>query len=356
MGTSLFRVLLRVTATNLSPAKMAVSLAFLVLATWGTGAEGKMKPAGHAAFDSPEAAVAALVDTVRKDDHAGLASILGDERLTPRNQEEDRADALEFLKSYDAGHSIDQSRPRVAILSVGQDHWIFPVPITLQGKVWRFDTLAGMGEIFNRQIGRNELLTIETLKAYAAAQWEFAAKRANEGGARQFACRFMSVSGKKNGLYWQVPAGGEESPVGPLVAQAAREECQALGVKPVAFHGYYFKVLSRQGRHASGGSYDYFVGGDMVLGFACVAYPEKYGVSGVVTFLVNQDGIVFQKDLGRKTAALAGSMTAYDPDASWTKAEAASTAPSSEAPVSVAPSRATSAPAAPATAAPDSAP
>lgn len=327
MRASLSRVFLRL----FSPGCLAAGLACLVLLAGGGTAHARAKPVVAKGFDSPEAAVAALVDALRKNDHAGLASILGDERLTPRAQEEDRADVAVFLKSFESRHSLDRSRPEVAVLSVGEDNWVFPVPVTLRGDVWRFDTRAGMREIFNRRIGRNELLTIEALRAYVTAQREFAARKGDGQGARQFACRFFSGSEQENGLYWQPRPGGEESPVGQLMAQAAQEECQALGVTPAPFHGYYFKILSRQGRHAPGGSYGYFAGKDMVLGFACVAYPEKYGVTGIMTFIVNQDGIVHQKDLGKRTASAARRMKEYDPDKTWAKAEFVPPVPASPA-------------------------
>jgi hypothetical protein len=311
----------RVLSSIFSPGWAAASLACLVILVGGAGHAAKRAQVVHRDFDSPESAVAALVDTLRKDDHAGLVSILGDERLTPRSQKEDRADVAAFLKSFDLNHAIDQSKPGVATLSVGEENWFFPVPITRQGDFWRFDTQAGMQEIFDRNIGRNELLTIETLKAYVAAQQEYATKSPEGKVPRQFACRFFSSVGKKNGLYWQAPAGQEESPIGPMVAKAAREECLAMGVQPVAFHGYFFKILTRQGKHAPGGSYEYMVGGEMVLGFACMAYPEAYGITGVMTFLINQDGTVYQKNLGKRTDFKARAIKEYNPDSTWTKVE-----------------------------------
>ncbi|MBF0482062.1 MAG: DUF2950 domain-containing protein [Desulfovibrionaceae bacterium] len=272
-------------------------------------------------FDTPQAAVEALAATLRSDNHSELIAILGDTRLTPRAQEEDRADVEAFLKAYDAKQTLDLSRPGRAMLTVGEDNWTFPAPLVQQGQTWRFDTQAGIREIFNRRIGGNELLTIETLKAFVAAQREYASTHPKDGGARQFACRFFSAKDKKNGLYWPAPEGAQDSPGGPKLARAAKEECLAQGVKPVAFNGYYFKILTRQGKHAPGGSYDYLAGGEMVLGFACVAYPEKFGDTGIMTFVVNQDGEVRQKNLGKKTEAAAKAMTAYDPDATWTKAE-----------------------------------
>lgn len=296
-------------------------LASLVLFASGQAYSAKAEPVVRKAFPTPEAAVAALVQTLEQGGRRELAAVLGDARLVPRETGEDRADVQAFLKSYAARHSLDRSRPGRAFLSVGKDNWVFPVPVVRQGDVWRFDARAGMREIFNRRIGRNELLTIETMKAYVAAQREFAAIQAGRTGKRLFACRFFSAAEQENGLYWRTPAGGGESPLGPLVAQAAREECLAAGVKPVAYNGYFFKILTSQGSHAPGGSHGYMSGGEMALGFACVAYPEKYGHTGVMTFLVNQDGIVYQKDLGKKTAVAAKAMAAYDPDETWEKVE-----------------------------------
>jgi len=303
---------------------LAASLACLAcLALWTAGPAGaaEMGKLRQKTFDSPKAAVDALVATLRSNNTLDLITILGDKRLTPRAQEKDRADVEAFLKSYDAKQSLDQSQPERAILTVGEDNWVFPVPLVQQDQTWRFDTKAGIREIFNRRIGGNELLTIEILKAFVDAQREYAAKSSQAMGVEQFACRLLSVGNAKNGLYWETREGQEKSPGGPLLALAAKQECLLSGVQPVSLNGYYFKILTRQGDSAPGGAYDYMVKGQMVLGFACVAYPEKFGDTGIMTFVVNQDGVVYQKNLGKRSEAAALAMTAYNPDSTWTKAE-----------------------------------
>jgi len=300
---------------------LAAILACLALWTGGPAEAAAAGELRQKTFDSPQAAVEALVATLRSNNTSELIAILGDKRLTPRAQENDRADVEDFLKSYDVKQSLDQSQPERAILTVGEDNWIFPVPLVQEKQAWRFDTKAGIREIFNRRIGGNELLTIETLKAFVDAQREYAAKSSETMGVQQFACRLLSVGKTKNGLYWVAREGQDKSPGGPLLALAAKQECLLNGVQPAPLNGYYFKILTRQGDNASGGAYDYMVRGQMVLGFACVAYPEKFGDTGIMTFVVNQDGVVYQKNLGKKSEAAALAMTAYDPDPTWTKAE-----------------------------------
>jgi len=286
------------------------------------------KPAGQQGFDSPESAVAALTTAMRGGDQAGLANILGDERLTPGAQ--GSGDSQAFLTAFDENHAIEHVNPATALLIIGKDRWTFPVPIVKSGKTWWFDGEAGLKETANRVMDRNELLTIETMRAYVAAQMEYAGGQRGETPG-QFACRFASEEGMKDGLYWHVPDGETPSPLGPQVAGAAYSECQAMGVTPVPFHGYFYKILTKQGPSARGGAYDYMAGKALALGFACVAYPEKYGETGVMTFIVNQSGIVYQKDLGQGTQLAGEAMTAYDPDESWSAAESAAPAQAGEA-------------------------
>ncbi|MFI5324152.1 MAG: DUF2950 domain-containing protein, partial [Thermodesulfobacteriota bacterium] len=193
--------------------------------------------------------------------------------------------------------------------------------IVKKGERWIFDTEAGREEILNRRIGRNELNVIEVLHAYVDAQREYASKDRNGDGSLEFAQKLVSTNGKHDGLYWETKEGEEMSPFGPLAAQAAKE---GYNVKPQSddyspYHGYFYKILKGQGKSAHGGRYDYVVNGKMILGFALVAYPSKYGSSGIMTFIVNQEGVVYEKDLGKNTADIAQSMKWYDPDGSWKK-------------------------------------
>jgi hypothetical protein len=207
------------------------------------------------------------------------------------------------------------------ILIIGADNFAFPIPLKKNpAGEWFFDTAAGKDEILSRRIGRNELSIIEVCGALADAEAEYFSQRLADGKTNQYALKFISDTGQKNGLYWDSPEGQPKSPLGPLVAFATTE---GYNVKPNAhtpFHGYYFHMLTGQGSQAPGGAKDYVVDGKMVRGYAFVAYPAEYGNSGIMTFIISQDGILLQKDLGKTTAETAAAMTKFDPDPSWTVA------------------------------------
>jgi hypothetical protein len=209
------------------------------------------------------------------------------------------------------------------VLVIGDKDWPFPIPLVKKGDQWFFDTKAGKEEILNRRIGENELSTVQTLLAIVDAQREYAMKDPDNDGIREYAGKFGSDSGKKNGLYWETKQGEEPSPLGELVADARAEGYTRTGPKagPVPFHGYYFRMLKKQGKHASGGAFDYIVKNKMIGGFAVVAYPAAYGSSGVMTFIVNHEGVVYQKDLSKDTAKTATAMTSFDPDKTWKKVQ-----------------------------------
>jgi hypothetical protein len=205
-------------------------------------------------------------------------------------------------------------------LIIGPLDYPFSIPLVKKGKGWYFNTTEGREEIINRRIGKNELNAIEVARAFVDAQREYATKDRDADGAVAFAQRYQSTPGAKDGLYWEVKEGEEESPFGPLTAQAALEGYgTAAPDGPVPYHGYLLKIMKAQGENAEGGAFDYVVNGKMILGFALVAYPAQYGSSGIMTFIVNQSGVVYQKDLGKDTAAIAAAMTLYDPDKSWQK-------------------------------------
>jgi hypothetical protein len=236
----------------------------------------------------------------------------------------DANDWTKFVAAYDAKKSFEMKGEGRAILQVGADDWPFPAPIVKHGKAWAFDANAGREEILNRRVGRNELDTVQTLLAVVDAQREYAATDADGNGYADYAKRFRSSPGKKDGLYWDASAGQAESPLGPLVAVAATEGYGKQAKKdagPAAYHGYHYRILRSQGSHANGGTYDYMVGDKLLGGFAVVAWPANYGSSGVMTFLVNHEGVVYEKDLGPRTAALAASMTRFDPDTTWRKSQ-----------------------------------
>ena len=200
-------------------------------------------------------------------------------------------------------------------LCIGKDNWPLPIPIVKAGEIWVFDAEQGKQEILNRRIGRNELHVMDVLHAYTDAQHEYASRDCGGCGVVEFAQRLISTQGKRDGLYWEVKKGEKESPLGPLVARAAKEGYADADLSP--FHGYYFKILKGQGKHARGGAYDYVVKGKMILGFALVAYPAEYGNSAVMVFIVNQEGIIYEKDLGKDTTRIAEGMKFFNPDKTW---------------------------------------
>lgn len=300
------------------PGAMAM---LIVIAALGCSSSKDSEPAGQKSFASPQQAVAALVAAVQDETNGGLLAILGpgSEDLTSSGDKvADRNGRARFLKAYTEKNSLAQEEEGRAVLLIGNRDYPFPIPIVRQGKTWRFDTQAGMDEILNRRIGGNELHTIEVMQAYTDAQREYVCMKL-DGGGPGFAQKFSSSEGRKDGLYWQAGAGEEESPFGPLIARATGEGYEGNLDKnpPEPFHGYYFKILKGQGEHAKGGAYDYVADGNMVLGFALVAYPAKYGVSGIMTFTINQEGEIYEKDLGTDTATAAAAMTTFDPDDTW---------------------------------------
>ena len=272
-------------------------------------------------FPSPDAAVQALVAAARADDLKTMQAILGpgsEELISSGDSVADNLSRKKFVAAYQEKHSLEARTAGTMILHVGADDWTMPIPIVKQGKSWVFDIGQGKKEILNRRIGRNELHVIDVIAAYVAAQHEYASKDCRGGGKVEFAQRFISSPGSHDGLYWEAGEGEEQSPLGPLLARAAQEGYAAEGnLSP--FYGYYFKILKEQGEHATGGSYQYVVNDKMILGFALLAYPTEYGNSGVMSFMVNQEGIIFEKDLGEKTRSLAEAITVFNPDESWKK-------------------------------------
>ena len=278
-------------------------------------------------FASPEEAVKALVDAMKTGDKAQLSAIFGpgsESLISSGDDVEDKAGRERFLRNYEEKNSLEKKGDDEAIVQVGKDDWPFPIPLRRKGSAWAFDTKAGKEEFLNRRIGRNELNTIDVLEAYVVAQREYAKKDWDGDGVYPYAQKFGSTPGKKDGLYWEAKEGEEASPFGPLSARAAQEgyKRKTKSEKPSPYYGYYFKILKAQGKHAPGGVYDYVVKGNMILGFGLVAYPATYGSSGIMTFIVNQEGVVYQKDLGKGTAKAVGSMKRYDPDPTWKKVEA----------------------------------
>ena len=280
-------------------------------------------PAQQKIFPSAEEAVRALIDAARGSDTQPILDILGPDAkafIETGDLVSDRQSREGFVKSYEASHALVKASETKFLLQVGKDKWPFPIPIVKEGSSWRFDTKQGQEEILNRQIGRNELDVIQVCLAYVDAQQDYYRLNPLKEPLPQYAQKLLSTNGKRDGLYWEAAAGEARSPLGPLVAQARIEGYKDETGKPVSYHGYYYKILTRQGPNAQGGAYDYIVRGKMFGGFGMVAYPAQYGSSGIMTFIVNHDGVVFEKDLGPNTAQVAGAMSKFNPDKTWKEA------------------------------------
>jgi hypothetical protein len=270
--------------------------------------------------------VKALIDAVKANDTKELLAILGPEGkdiISSGDEVADKETRERVAQKYEQKNKLVWEGDKKVILDIGTDDWPMPIPVVKKGDTWGFDTKAGKEEILSRRIGRNELDVIQVCLAYVDAQREYALKDRDGDGIRKYAQRFGSEKGKKNGLYWEAKEGEEQSPLGPLAAEAVKEGyiLKKAGGNPTPYHGYYYKIITAQGKNAPGGAYDYLVKGKMIGGFAMVAYPAAYGNSGVMTFMVNQDGVVYQKDLGKDTEKIASVMKKFDPDKTWEKAQ-----------------------------------
>ena len=293
-------------------------------ATQQPAAAAKPAPAPPRRFGSAEEATQALVAAVRAGNVDEMVRILGrDGRalVSSGDPVADRQARERFLEAYDAANKL-VADGGTTVLHVGQDDWPFPIPLVKQGDRWQFDVRRGRDEILARRIGRNEIYTIETCLAYVDAQREYYAVDHKGDGILQYAKQFVSTSGARDGLYWLTQPGEPPSPLGELVARARAEGYRAVANKPTPYHGYLYRILTAQGPSAPGGAYDYLVRGHMIAGFGLIAFPAEYGVSGVMTFIVNHDGVVYQKDLGPRTRELALATKTFAPDRTWTKAEA----------------------------------
>jgi len=316
-------------------------------------------------FASPEEAVKTLIEALKSNDVKAAEAIFGPgskDLLWSGDPVADQSGREQFLRLYEQKYRLEATEAK-AVLNLGTEDWPFPIPIVKKGGLWYFDTKQGREELLARRIGLNELSAIKACLAYVDAQREYALKDRDGDGLLEYAQKFRSDTGKKNGLYWEVKAGEGQSPLGPLFAAAqekgytskaaggkpipyhgyyyriltgqgksplgplfaaAQEKgytSKAAGGKPIPYHGYYYRILTGQGKSAPGGAYDYMVKGNMIGGFALVAYPAKYASSGVMTFIVNHDGVVYQKDLGRNTAKAVQAMKLFNPDSTWKKVE-----------------------------------
>jgi hypothetical protein len=280
---------------------------------------------GQKTFSSPSEAVKALVEAARSGDPEQLLPLLGPlakDLVSSGDPVADKQGLARFVKAHDEKHSLSVEAQGFELLQVGQKDWPLPFPIVRDGLVWYFDTSRGEEEVINRRIGRNELGAIAVCEGYVQSQKEYASKGHDGNPSGIYAQRVLSDPGKQNGLYWAVSKGEPQSPMGPLVASAAAEGYtrQASGT-PSPYHGYFYKILTAQGADAPGGDKNYVMDGKMNGGFALIAYPAQYGSSGIMTFIVNQDGVVYQKDFGEQTGNLASQITAYNPDSVWQAAQ-----------------------------------
>lgn len=304
------------------PRTRQFAAASLVVALLVAPAPARAAEAGKV-FTTPEEAVQALASTVRTTNRTEFAVLFGDaaERLVNPDTVQGAAELAEFATAFETASRLVVESDTRRTLEVGTDGWPFPIPLVKSAAGWQFDTAAGADEILNRRIGRNELSVLRIVRAYVEAQREYASRDRDADEVLEFAQRIASSPGQTDGLFWSPEVNGEISPLGPLMAAAQSEGYRRLagkaGQAPQPFHGYLFRILKAQGPHAPGGKHRYVINGNMIAGFGLVAWPVEYGNSGVMTFLVNQQGRVYEKDLGAKTADIVRRMTTYDPGSGW---------------------------------------
>lgn len=275
------------------------------------------------AFATPDELFQALAEAAKSNDLKALVALLGaqgDALVNSGDVVRDKQRAESFAASYADKHSIGMDGDAKATLVVGKDGWPMPIPAVKGARGWTLDTNAGAREILARRIGQNEIDTIQVAMAIVDAERDYASEDREADGLREYTSKFVSSPGKKDGLYWPAKEGEPASPLGPLAAEAAAEGYKGKQGEPTPFHGYYYRLLTAQGKDAPGGARSYLAHGRMIGGFALVAYPAIYGNSGIMTFIVNNDGVVYEKDLGPNTAALAKAMKSYNPDSTWKKA------------------------------------
>jgi hypothetical protein len=273
---------------------------------------------GQKTFSSPEDASSALITALQSNDEKAMLDVLGPagkQIVSSGDNAEDAENRANFVQKYQEMHRLVKEPDGTTTLYIGAENWPTPIPLLNKGNAWYFDTEAGKMEILFRRIGRNEMSTIRVCQELVAAEKEYSTQRG------EYAQKIFSDEGQHNGLYWKPADGQSHSPVGPLVAVACTEgNVNGRDSAPTPYRGYYFRILTRQGKKGPGGAKSYVANGKMTGGFAFVAYPAEYRSSGVMTFIVNEDGVVYQKDLGRKTDSLAKAMKEFNPNSSWQKA------------------------------------
>lgn len=299
---------------------LALSAVAALLCGW-PGLPAAAQQPGQKEFASPDEASNALVAAMQSNDEKMMLAVLGPDAkqlISSGDPTEDARSRANFVQRYLEMHRLVTEPDGTTTLYIGAKNWPTPIPLVKHGNSWYFDTDAGKREILFRRIGRNELSTIRVCQELAAAEKDYHATHGNE-----YARKILSDEGQHDGLYWKAAAGEPESPIGPLVAKAVAEGYAPPGSDsaPQPYRGYYFHILTSQGKHAPGGAKSYLVDGKMTAGFAFVAFPAQYRSSGVMTFIVGSDGVVYQKDLGEQTSAIAKAMKKYEPDSSWQKSE-----------------------------------
>ncbi|MGD0427817.1 MAG: DUF2950 domain-containing protein [Candidatus Acidiferrales bacterium] len=297
--------------------KFAVAGIFL-LACWPAISQGQQQ--GQKTFASAEEASSALAAAAQANDETAMLAIFGSDGkqvVSSGDDVQDREMHTNFAKKYQEMHRLVNEPDGTTTLYIGAENWPAPIPLVHKGNVWYFDTDAGTKEILYRRVGRNEITTIKVCQELVAAQKDYYSQNHDV-----YAQKFFSTEGQRDGLYWKADAGAPQSPIGPLIATAVAEGYEQIPQGgPTPFHGYYFHILYAQGHHAPGGSKNYLVRGKMTGGFAFVAYPAEYRSSGVMTFIVGSNGVVYEKDLGKNTESIVKAMKKFDPDSSWHKAE-----------------------------------
>ncbi|HET9702087.1 MAG TPA: DUF2950 domain-containing protein [Burkholderiales bacterium] len=306
------------------PLKFRILRALLSAAVMALAVAGVMQPATAAqpkqkSFGSPDEAVTALVEAAKAGDPKALEAVLGPEgkKLGSGDPVQAKREREQFVAAYQEKHELVKDGDARATLVIGKNDWPLPIPLVKAGEGWKFDTAAGREEILNRRIGQNELYTIQVLLAIADAQRDYASADRDGDGLLEYAQNFRSGKGKRDGLYWPVKEGEPPSPLGTLAANAVREGYSGKTVNPKPYWGYYYRILKAQGKDAPGGAYDYMAKGSMIGGFAIVAYPANYGASGVMSFMVSHDGVVYEKDLGKDTPQAAVKLNKFNPGEGW---------------------------------------
>jgi len=324
-------------STSVLPA-LAVMTLILATCLFAGVPNAHPQAAVQSTFSSADDALQALVSAAKEKDRVSLAKLFGPDyqKLLTGDEVEDNKDLDAFSSAASESAQLQKVNDSKFVVTVGQDNWPTPIPLVQKDGKWLFDTKAGLEEALDRKIGENELSAIATCRAYAVAQWEYYTEGDwDHDGVAEYAQRLISTSGKHDGLYWETSEDDKPSPLGKLIAAARAEgygpktetpdaagkggaqEKETVSEERAPYHGYYFKILARQGAAAPGGKYGYVINGSMIAGYAFVAYPDKWGSSGVMTFIINQQGRVYEKNLGPNTGKLAAAMTEYNPDPSW---------------------------------------